>query len=51
MGEAERVPEHDVGVLDTLVPVLGDPLRKPLGRFPRRLRHVATGRVDLIVVV
>lgn len=51
MREAESVPEHDVGVFDALVAVLGDPLWKPSGRFSGCLRHVATCRVDLIVVI
>ena len=51
MREAESVPEHDVGVFDALVAELGDPFRKPFGRLSGSLRHVATSRVDLIVMI
>lgn len=49
MGEAESVPEHDVGVCDGSVGRGFDPGWKALGGLAGGLRDVATGRVDLVV--
>ena len=51
MRQAERVPEHDVGVVERFVWAGGDPGWDALRRLARGLRHVAAGGMDLVVVV
>lgn len=51
MDDAEGVPEDDVGVGDVGVRVGGDPFGKARGRVARGLGDVASGGVELSVVV
>jgi len=49
--QAERVPEHNVRVVQAGGGVRGDPGREALGGLAGGLGHVAARRVDLVVVV
>ena len=51
VGNAECMPEHDIRVLDALVAVLLDPFRETLGRLARRLWHMSSGWMKLIILV
>lgn len=51
MGDAKRVPEDDVFVVDLLGRVRLDPLGETHRRLAGGLGYVATGRVDLVVGV
>jgi hypothetical protein len=49
--DAERVPEHDVFVIDLLGRIGFDPLRQSHRRFARGLGNVAASWVDLVIGV
>ena len=50
MGDAERVPENDISVVDGGVPI-GDPFWDTFGWLAGCLGNVAAGWVELFVVV
>ena len=51
VGDAEGMPEDDVGVLDGVAARVFDPLRETLGGFAARLGHMPACGVDLVVGV
>lgn len=52
VGDSECMPQDNVGVIDrAIVSSLFNPQRNALRRLTRRLRNMATSRVDLIVRV
>lgn len=51
MRDAEGVPEHDVGIFDALVTMVGHPFRQALRGLARGLGDMATCGMDLVVLV
>lgn len=51
MSDAEGVPEDDIGIYDVGVRIGGDPCGDTLGGFAAGLWDMATGGVDLGVVI
>lgn len=49
--EAERMPEDNVGVIETAIGIGCNPRRNALGRLPGGLGNVSASGVDLIVRV
>lgn len=51
MRDAKGVPEHDIGVVDAFIAMRRHPRRESLRRLARRLGHMPTSGVDLVVLV
>lgn len=49
MRDTESVPQHDICVIQRAVWIRRDPLWNALGGLTRSLRHMTSGRVDLII--
>lgn len=51
MRNAKCVPQHDICILNIFMTMFRNPFGKTLRRFARRLRDMAAGGMDLIVLV